>query len=58
MRTSYINQWLYAPKELLGLVVISPLFSYIISMEAVVQSLSMHLLFIIIIMRNSDSDQN
>ena len=49
MRTSCIHQWLYAPKELLGLVVILPFFSYIISMEAVVQSLSMHLLFIIII---------
>ena len=46
VRTSYINQWPYAPIELLGLVVILPLFSYIISM---VQSLSMHLLFIIII---------
>ena len=35
-RTSYINQCLHVPKELLGLVVILPLFSYIISMEAVV----------------------
>ena len=49
MRTSYINQWPYAPKELLGPVLILPLFGYIISMEAMVQSLSMHLLFIIII---------
>ena len=48
-RIRYINQWLYSPKELLGLLVILPFFSYIISMEAVVQSLSMHLLFIIII---------
>ena len=47
-RMSYINQWLHAPKELLGLVVTLPLFSYIISMKAVVQSLSMHLLFTII----------
>ena len=35
MRMSYINQWLYAPKELLGLVVILPFFHYIISIEAV-----------------------
>ena len=35
-RPSYINQCLHAPKELLGLVVMLSLFSYIISMEAVV----------------------
>ena len=39
----------YAQEQLLGLVVILPLFCYIISMEAVVQSLPMHFLFIIII---------
>ena len=44
-RTSYINQLLYAPKEVLGLVVILLFFSYIISMEAVVQSLSMHFFY-------------
>ena len=47
-RTRYINQWLHAPKGLLCLVVILPMFSYIISVEAMVQFLSMHLLFIII----------
>ena len=35
------------PKELFGLVVVLPFFSYIISMETMVQSLSIHLLFII-----------
>ena len=46
---SYNNQWLHAPKGLLGLVEMLPTFNYIISMEAMVQSLSMHLLFIIVI---------
>ena len=48
-KMTYINLCLYAQEQLLGLVVILPLFCYIISMEAVVQSLPMHFLFIIII---------
>ena len=38
-----------AQEQLLGLVVILPLFNYIIYMEAMVQSLPVHFLFIIII---------
>ena len=45
----YINQWLCAPEELYGSVVIVSLFNYIMSMKALVQCLPVHLLFIIII---------
>ena len=48
-KMTYINLCLYAQEQLLGLVVILPLFCYIISMEATVQSLPMHFLFIITI---------